>query len=472
MAIVGKLFKLFALLILCNLCFINQIKAEDYKERMSMEECIEEALEVSTLVKAQQWVEMGSKFEKRASFVSILPTFKAEYSHTFLDEQPMFSTPGAPSANIPVMVPDPLSPIGMSPTNTSVGEFVHFPARPDSTVPAGDDEIKTFQISVEQPIFMGGALYYGYKMSKLNLEIAREELRRVRMDLIYTIKESYLNLVKAREYVKLAEQAKEVIAQFVERTRNFHEVGIVPKSDVLSAEVELAQAEERLAQAKNGDELARATMNVLLSRPLDQPLEAISKVEYVPFEKSEAECLETALVERPDLRSADLGIKVANRYGGVARASLFPKVMVIGAYVHEEGSFNTDEDRLSLTIGAQWVFWNWGKDYFMFRAARMVEKKAKEGKSTIKAMVILDVRSAYLQIKQAKNSIETTKKVVVKAEENLRVMDDRYQANLVTATDVLNAQTTLLQAKTDALTALINHNLATSKLYKAMGRAP
>ena len=81
----------------------------------------------------------------------------------------------------------------------------------------------------------------------------------------------------------------------------------------------------------------------------------------------------------------------------------------------------------------------------------------------------LEIKKAILDLQETEKNIPTTKKAVEQAEENLRVSEERYKAQVTTSTEVLDAQTLLSQARTNYYNALYNHSLAKASLLRAVG---
>jgi outer membrane protein len=83
--------------------------------------------------------------------------------------------------------------------------------------------------------------------------------------------------------------------------------------------------------------------------------------------------------------------------------------------------------------------------------------------------VALEVRDAYLSMKEAEKRIETSKVAVDQAEEDYKIAEVRYTAGVGTNLDVIDAQLSLAQAKTNYTQALYDFNTSKAKLEKAMG---
>jgi outer membrane protein TolC len=93
----------------------------------------------------------------------------------------------------------------------------------------------------------------------------------------------------------------------------------------------------------------------------------------------------------------------------------------------------------------------------------MEEKRAEEDK------IRLEVREALLALDTAEKNIPTTRKAIEQGEENLRVSQERYKAQVTTITEVLDAQTRLTQSRVNYFRALYDHNIAKAQLLRALG---
>ena len=108
-----------------------------------------------------------------------------------------------------------------------------------------------------------------------------------------------------------------------------------------------------------------------------------------------------------------------------------------------------------------------GKD--KVAAARYSMKKAQESQSELLDNIILEVRGAYVDTLEAEYNIGVTEKAIEQAEENFRINQSRYKAQLSTTTNVLDAQTRLTRAKIEYFNALYNYRISLMRLAWSTG---
>jgi outer membrane protein len=92
-----------------------------------------------------------------------------------------------------------------------------------------------------------------------------------------------------------------------------------------------------------------------------------------------------------------------------------------------------------------------------------------ETKRALEDSITLELKTALLDLETSEKNIPTTRQAVEQGEENLRVSEERYKAQVTTITEVLDAQTRLSQARVNYYRAFYDHNLAKARLLRAIG---
>ena len=151
-------------------------------------------------------------------------------------------------------------------------------------------------------------------------------------DLVLQVRVGYFNILRAEKFLVVAQQQVKQFEAQLEVTKAFFEVGIVPKNDVLQAEVQLANARQALVKAENDLAMAKASFNILLRREINTPLEVVDILEYKAFPLRFEESLEEALRQRPEIKTAQLNIDQAKEDVKIARSGFFPTISLSGNY--------------------------------------------------------------------------------------------------------------------------------------------
>ena len=440
----------FNLFILISFMFYQDVYADGDSNRMyTLEESVREALAKNWTVKAKEEKIEESQFTMKAAKTDLYPTFSTTYGYTRLNE-----------------------------VQETEGSTITLPGPTVINIPGRElNALDNFQWkgTVTQPIFTGFALTSAYELAKLGIDVSELDLELEKLDLALQVKEAYFNILGADKAVNVAKSAVESLESHLKVARNFYEVGMIPINDLLKAEVELANAQNDLFKAENASKLARVSFSVLLSRPVDTNVQVEDILVYTPEFPDYDAYLKKALTNRPELKTIDINSRQIDEQVKLAKSKYYPDIALTYSYVKEgdqldvSGSEFHDSDSWQATVGLSWTFWNWGKTGYSVRQNESRKKQLMQTRKALEDGIKLELRKAILDLQEAEVSIPTAKKAVEQAEENLRVSEERYKAQVTTSTEVLDAQTLLSQARVNYYTALYTHNLAKAGLLRAIG---
>ncbi len=346
---------------------------------------------------------------------------------------------------------------------------------PDAYEPFGTKDYYSYSFSVQQPVYRGRSLVTGVELSELDLEYSKASMVQTKSDIILAVHEAYYNLLKTKKFVDVANQALEQRKAHLKDSRAFYKAGLIPKNDMLQSEVELAGAEIELLRARNQSIIALARLNTLLRRPVETEIVLEDILKFEPSTISWDLAVQQAKKHRPELKQSDIAIEQADKNIILARAPYLPAVTVSANYLKQgdnllaqEYPFGPSEVKTAQAT-FEWRFWAWGQRKDEMAVARYNMKKAQESKTELQDNIILQVRSAFVDLKEAEYNIAVTEKAIEQAEEDFRINQSRYQAQLSTTTDVLDAQTRLTRAKINYFNALYNYRISLMKLAWSTG---
>ena len=173
---------------------------------------------------------------------------------------------------------------------------------------------------------------------------------------------------------------------------------------------------------------------------------------------------------RQEIKTAKLQVENSSRGINLARSVFMPSVAATYTYERTGEDLNTDDyDTWKAGVGLTWNLFSGGSDYWNYNKSRYLNAKAGYLLESLKNQVTLEVKNSYLTIQESQARLEVTQKAIVQAEELARIQKDRYNLQVATTTDVLDAQTLLTQAKNNYITARADHARAMAALKSSMG---
>jgi outer membrane protein TolC len=338
----------------------------------------------------------------------------------------------------------------------------------------------TANLQLTQTIYQGGQLTAAMHSARLTKEQALLQYRTVIADALLQVRIAYYDVLSAAEQITVEEASTNLLTQELDDQVKRNTAGTVPRFNVLRAEVELANEQPKLIQARNTHRVAKNNLVNLLGYHLpvevleNVPLELSDKLDADPFQVDLPGAVATALRERTELQSLRKQERLADEAIVNARAGYKPTAQIFGAYGGRNAEFLSSDPGWTVhgwTAGAQvsWNFFDGLLTQGKIQQARAQHEGAQVDLDNESRTIELEVRTDYSNFIEASEVVESQKKVQEEAEEALRLARARSDAGTGTQLDVLSAQTSLRQAHSTQVQALHDYDIARARLERAIG---
>ena len=323
----------------------------------------------------------------------------------------------------------------------------------------------------------GGRLDALERAAHAERQASGEDLVAARADLRLEITRAFWALVTAREAEQVLARSLDSIGAYVKDLRARLDQGLIPPNELLSAEAQ--QSRERLVsiEAANARGIADADLRRLLGTLGSAPLEPAARLEPVVGSAADVDRLiADAIAQRPERRALAERVDASHARMEAAKAGLRPQVGLNGGYDYARPNprifprSDRWEDSWDVSINASWTLWDGGRTRAERADTAALARVAEARLSDFDRQVTFEVRQRQLELESSRAAIAATSDGVRAAAEARRVVAERFAAGVVTNTEVLDAQTALLQAELDRTRALANARLAEARLARAIGR--
>lgn len=332
-------------------------------------------------------------------------------------------------------------------------------------------------VEISQPIFQGFRLLANYQRAALQEESDKAALRNAELSMTEQVQTEFLACLAADENVKSEKDALARLKDQLRITKAFHEVGLRPRLDVLQAEVNVSQAENVLIQIENARDTAYARLNTLLGLPATFNTAISGKLAYVPFRLSLEQCLSRAYAKRPDLFIAAKSVEIAQKDQKIVQADYYPQ---IEAYYNVSQRGNTPDLQKSGNHGsrsstwevgamATWNVFQWGITFYDDKRAGWLVTKVRQEEENLKLNVGYEIKSRLLAVREAEKRINVAETGISQAQEAFDAAVARYQEQVGTNFDVLDASSNLTRATASLTSARADYLTALAQIYTAMG---
>lgn len=288
----------------------------------------------------------------------------------------------------------------------------------------------------------------------------------------YDAVSGYYTLIMNRNLVDVAQEAvKDYQGQLTNAEAQYN-VGLVASSDVLGAKTNLADAETKLLKAQNAASLSEASLNKVIAYPVQTAINtAEHDLQYKPYNITLEQAKAYALLHRSALVKSALDVKSKEEAVKSAKAGYLPTVSLRASrgYADPDGYFGTSTKSWSVGASASWSLWDGGATQNAIKKANAELEEAKEANLATVDAVLYAVQKAYLNLRSAEQTINSTQAAVNQGQESFRIATLRYRAGVGTSLDVLDAETKLTDARNNYVQALYNYNISIAELEQLTG---
>jgi outer membrane protein TolC len=298
-------------------------------------------------------------------------------------------------------------------------------------------------------------------------------------DTLLSVRIAYDDVLVAAQQIAVNESSVKLLTRELDDVKRRFDAGTVPQFDVLRARVALANERPQLIQARNSYRIGKNNLLNLLGVNLpntiweDIPLELSDTLEARPYQVDLPSALGRALDTRPELAALRKAEALRREDLITAQGHYKPTASIFGGYQWQSLLYQNDlgYDLNGWVAGAQvsWSLFDGQLTRGKVAEARARYEHAKLDIDDTSRQIELDVRTAYSNFIEAREVLESQKTVQEEAEEALRLAEARASAGSGTQLDVLDAQTSLTQARTTQVQALHDYAVARARLQRAMG---
>jgi outer membrane protein TolC len=329
------------------------------------------------------------------------------------------------------------------------------------------------QVSASYSLFRGGQDYYNSQAAELNSEAAELEKSAARNRLVNHVTAAYYGELAAMDANTISQRSIESVQSQLHQTQLGYEAGTVLKSDLLSLQVQLAEAQDAQIHAANAIELAQNMLKTLLGLDANDSF-AINPAANKNLPESPAnfeQLLTQALAQHPELKAAEKRVAIAEQQLSAAKAAHLPKADAFVSYGSNSKDLTYNSNRDNLTAGVMVemdVFSGFATQEKINKAEHQLTA-AKESARQNRLQIENDLKAAQLKLQEALHRAEVSNSASQAAEEALRLVNQQRQAGVVTVSRYLETQVALEKALSRQVSARFDALRAEAALKQAIG---
>ena len=347
-----------------------------------------------------------------------------------------------------------------------------------------DNTISLFQygyqagVTALQPVYMGGKIVAGNQLAKVGVEAARLQTQITERDLLEQVEESYWlvgGLTEKQQTLQAVTALLDTIHRTVQVAVN---AGLALQTDLLKVELRQSEIHRTQIQLDNGLALAKRALWQAISPTTKSPTSPTPPKEGLPdYNSLQVEPIgaDSALQtppqkegygEVPESSLLSLQVRAAELQRRMHIADALPQVAVGAHYGYSNMQANFLRNGLGNKTGNGAVFvsvsvplTDWWTTGHKIREDNIAVEQARLQEQNTNELLSLRTQQAYDKTIEAYSLVSENRHALDIARENYRLSGVNYRAGMGTITDLLTAQTTLLQAENNLTDAIISYRV-------------
>ena len=481
-----RLFSVIFVILLCT----GTVSAETV---LSLDSCRNMAIRNNKSLKIAEANAKAASYNKKSAFANYFPTIDVSGGYLYSSREisllndkqkallPNLGTQmSSPISNYLTQLAaiDPALAAKLAPLASGIGDAMNSVG--SSLVDALRTDTKNMWggiVSITQPIFTGGKIIAYNKITRYAEDIAEKQKDASVKDVVFGVDEAYWQVVSLVQKKQLAEEYLRLVDTLQFNVEALIEEGVATKSDGLTVAVKQNEAEITLTKVTDGLALSRMLLAQMCGMPVNAKfkLEDEENVSLAETSGNTAEInMDEVFSNREEIQSLDIASKIYENKRRVELSAMLPNIALVGSYSFSNPNILNGFDK---SVGG---LFNVGvvlrvpifhaADLFKVKAAKTQSDIAKLTMEDAKEKIELQVNQAAFKLNEAYKKLRMTAKNMEKAEENLQNANVGFAEGVLTASNVMEAQTAWLQAKSELLDAKIDARLCDIYLSKALGK--
>ncbi len=305
-------------------------------------------------------------------------------------------------------------------------------------------------------LYNGGYLKNDILQKDLLVKAAGLDLAAAENDITLQITEAYLNILLAKENIVYVKDVVATSQAQVRQQQQFYDVGSVALKDLIQLQAQLANDKYTLVTAQNTHRQYVLVLKQLLQLPTETPFEIVEPDTLMGYALNTPllEAQKTALSVRPEVKSSELGVQVAELDVRKARAGYLP-ALTAGAGIgtsYTGGDDNTFLKQMDNNFYQQ-VGLTLSVPIFSRRANRVNEEKAKIGVEqaeltlqNTRTNLSQAVERAYINVLNAQGQYDAAVEQLRYTQESYRIANEQLKIGAANTVEVLQQKNLYVQS--------------------------
>jgi outer membrane protein TolC len=334
------------------------------------------------------------------------------------------------------------------------------------------------QAVVNRPLWPKSQYKAPITIAEAGLTVAKESLRRSKQQIAFNVRQAYYQLISTRELANVSDEALKIANKQLDLAIAGIKAGNKAKIDEYQASAAVADAEVNKMKAQNAVDLAGAALANQMGMLPDAIVELVKPEEPAPAPETIDPLITDAKKNRPEavqfsnrkiILDSSIELAKLNKKVIISGLSMITLPPFLGVKVKNVTQGPYGPASIQLGVVASLSAYNGGKLNNDIANAENQREILETQINQFNLGVALEVRSAWLNLKNAQQQKISAQKQLTAANESYRIAELRYVNGEGISLEVDQARLFLTSAKTSIVQATLQAQIATAQLLLAVG---
>lgn len=327
-------------------------------------------------------------------------------------------------------------------------------------------------VTLTQPVFTGGKIVYGNKLSALGVEVSKQQARLSENEVLLEVESAYWNLLGLYEKTKTLDVLEKQLTALLNDVEMSYKAGIITNNDVLRVKLKLNEVKSNRVNLDNGVSLCKMLLCKHLGMDVDSSLGFdIERPDMNDPESPMSVYInhQEALAYRAENILLETNVDAGKYQTKMQRAGYLPTVAIGAAYT-QNNIMDKWEGNAAVFVSVSVPISGWWGGSHAIRKQRINEQIAYNDKLDGQQQLLVQMQSVRNDMDDAYKQILIAKESVEQSEENLRLNNNYYKAGIIALTDVFDAQSIMQQSRDKYVDYYANYQKKRLEYLQVTGR--
>ncbi len=359
---------------------------------------------------------------------------------------------------------------GIFPTLTYTGSWFY-----TAGLYTKDISQQTSQITLKQYLYRGGKVINSIKYNDYKLEVAQSLLDKAKLEIIFDFSQAYYTLSLSNFFVGLNKAILDNSREHLDYINARYKNGQASETEILQAQASLSNVEQAYEASKTQQEAARALLNNLLSLDKDVLVVPSTEFKFTPKDIAFDQGFLKAMQTRPEIKQFEAQLKADKSAIEVQRAGNRPDIYASWDYYGRSHRVTTTvntrnwNDYNVFGVTLSWPIFDGWKTKALVEQAIVDLKQTQLGKAKLIQDIALEVKNAYLSLKNSIDQIKASQADILFYKQNLLTAEEKSAQGLISSLDRNDAQLKYAISVFNQQQAVYDYSIAKFNFDKATG---